>query len=378
MEDNGKLPGVVRLCHEYSKEVAVLKVLYERTTFFMKAPSELLTSFGGQSYRDLLDSYFNPMQNGKRDDSLSVLSSLGDFVVAPFQPTIETLAQPIDSTRPITLRDFTHSNHFHLSLSNANHVYFDKHTSGPTYDLLTRPIPSLQLPPTLSRIDASEVTFSQEDFDPSTPTLPITATVHGERRFFKPASNLMYPEFVQALFANVTLHRKGSPIPNIPRLEGIVTTSENPPSIAGFLTAWIDGMKLADTPAAMRQAKSPDGQAAVEETVQSLHGLGLTWGDVNAHNVMIDSSLRACVVDLGGGGQGALEAVEEYILATQPRQHTPNGDGERSKISREKQDEGDMRKELEAIGSMMSALYSLDPEDSQYLGPFFFRSSLGR
>lgn len=277
---------------------------------------------------------------------------------------------------PIPL-DFTNTNHYHLSLSTDDHISIDKHTIEPTYDLLTRPIPNLQLPPTLPRFDASEVTSAQEDFEPSYTTLPIKATVNDETKFFKPATNLMYPEFVNALFANIALHEKPGPIPSIPCLEGIVTTSKNPPCIVGFLTAWVDGMKLADTPVATRQAKILDWQATVEETVRSLHGLGLVWGGVNAYNVMIDSSLRALVVDLGGGGQGATEAVEQYILATQPREHTGKGDGERSNMSREKQDEKDMRKELDAIGSMMRALYSLNPEDSQYLGPVFYKSPLG-
>lgn len=277
---------------------------------------------------------------------------------------------------PIPL-DFTNTNHYHLSLSTDDHISIDKHTIEPTYDLLTRPIPNLQLPPTLPRFDASEVTSAQEDFEPSYTTLPIKATVNDETKFFKPATNLMYPEFVNAIFANIALHEKPGPVPSIPRLEGIVTTSESPPSIVGFLTAWVDGVKLADTPVATRQAKISDWEATVEETVRSLHALGLMWGDVNAHNVMIDSSLCAWVVDLGGGGQSAAEAVEAYVLATQPREHTAKGDGERSKMSGENQDEQHMREELDAIGNMMRALYSLNPEESQYLGPFFYKLPLG-
>lgn len=99
MEDTSKLSEVVQLHHDYRKESAVLKVIYERTTFILEAPSELLTSPDGRSYSDLLNSYFHVTEDTKREHFLGILSSLRDLTLAPFGPIINALAQPTDSSR---------------------------------------------------------------------------------------------------------------------------------------------------------------------------------------------------------------------------------------------------------------------------------------
>ena len=132
-------------------------------------------------------------------------------------------------------------------------------------------------------------------------------------------------------------------------------TMETGPFILGFLITWIDdAVILADVTRQDRVLYMVEWRATVRETVRNMHSLSILWGDVNAHNVVVDREMNAWVVDFGRGGKGAKEQLSGG----------DDGDGgARRKL--------EMEKELEGIDAMMEALLSLGPEDSRGLGPFY-------
>jgi hypothetical protein len=135
------------------------------------------------------------------------------------------------------------------------------------------------------------------------------------------------------------------------------------PFILGFLITWIgDAVILAVVSRQDRTLHMDDWRATVRETVESLHSRDILWGDVNAHNVVVDQEMGAWVVDFGRGGEGMYGRVE--AAARLNGGHETDLEG----VSRRKLE---MERELEGIDAMMEALLHLGPEDSQFLGPFY-------
>jgi hypothetical protein len=233
-------------------------------------------------------------------------------------------------------------------------------------------MPTLTLPSNIPQFDASEITLASYDSATAmTGIWPNKATAAGKTHFFKAAIDLRYPEFENELATYVALHNLGNPVPRIPILTGVVVTSrpwlseidvpaptetmKTGPFILGFLITWIDdAVILADVTRQDRVLYMVEWRATVRETVRNMHSLSILWGDVNAHNVVVDREMNAWVVDFGRGGKGAKEQLSGG----------DDGDGgARRKL--------EMEKELEGIDAMMEALLSLGPEDSRGLGPFY-------
>jgi hypothetical protein len=129
--------------------------------------------------------------------------------------------------------------------------------------------------------------------------------------------------------------------------------------ILGFLITWIEGaVILADVSRQDRFSHMAEWRATVRGTAESLHSRNILWGDVNAHNVVVDREMGAWVVDFGRGGEGLYGRAGEARL---------DGGDDGDRCARRKVE---MEKEMEGIGAMMEALLSLGPGESRHLGPF--------
>ncbi|KAI7231721.1 hypothetical protein KC330_g6269 [Hortaea werneckii] len=190
----------------------------------------------------------------------------------------------------------------------------------------------------LPKIDVSEISVIQCSAESC---WPYKTEVNGKATFFKPLFDFKEPEFWRELEALARSYRAG----NIGRLAGLreIATVDAPPTVVGLLTTWIDGTKLCDTEKSERQAYSENWTDQVLSTLQKLHKSDIIWGDVNAHNVLIDRQNYAWIIDLDGGSR------PDHQL--QPSE--ANKDAER-----------------EAVREMFATLKELLPEESQWLGPF--------
>jgi hypothetical protein len=355
---------------DYGEQRADLTVLCERTEFMLQAsPANLVFPKEDLTYQQLLEAIKTAAEPGKYR---AALDSLRNAVRTPFLPTIQILATRFEPGRDLAVCEWAECNRFQLSLQPNNQIVTTKQNrSQLSHGLVSLPMPTLTLPCNIPRFDASEVTLTS--YDPSAAirgTWPDKATAAGQAHFFKAAIDLRYPEFETELATYVALHNLGNPIPRIPVLTGVVVTSspwlsegDIPPTtkttgplILGFLITWIDdAVILADISRQDRVLYIGEWRTTVRETVECLHAHDILWGDVNAHNVVVDPEMRAWVVDFGRGGEGANEQLS-------------GGDDDGNGGAGRKLE---MEKELKGIDAMMEALLSLGPEDSRGLGPFY-------
>jgi hypothetical protein len=375
---NTETPAPIQtITYEYEEQCASLTVMCETTEFILQAsPANLVFFNDDLSYQQLLKAVTTvtgPIEYG------AALKSLRSAVLKPFLSTIETLATRFEPGRDLTVREWAECNRFQLSLQPDKQIVATelKHAQL-SRGLVSLPIPNLSLPPAVPQFDASETSLDSYDSTAATTgTWPTKATAAGKTHFFKAAIDLRYPEFTHELATYVALHDLDNPIPRIPVLTGVVVTSspwvseiDRPtpvetagPFILGFLITWIDdAVILAAVSRQDRTLHMDDWRATVRETVESLHSRDILWGDVNAHNVVVDREMGAWVVDFGRGGEGMYGRAE--AAASLNGGHGTDFDG----VSRRKLE---MERELEGIDAMMEALLHLGPEDSQFLGPFY-------
>jgi hypothetical protein len=375
---NTETPAPIQtITYEYEEQCASLTVMCETTEFILQAsPANLVFSNDDLSYQQLLKAITTvtgPIEYG------AALKSLRSAVLKPFLSTIETLATRFEPGRDLTVREWAECSRFQLSLQPDNQIVATelKHAQL-SRGLVSLPIPNLSLPPAVPQFDASETSLDSYDSTAATTgTWPTKATAAGKTHFFKAAIDLRYPEFTHELATYVALHDLDNPIPRIPVLTGVVVTSspwvseiDRPtpvetagPFILGFLITWIDdAVILAVVSRQDRTLHMDDWRVTVRETVESLHSRDILWGDVNAHNVVVDREMGAWVVDFGRGGEGMYGRVE--AAARLNGGHETDLEG----VSRRKLE---MERELEGIDAMMEALLHLGPEDSQFLGPFY-------
>ena len=356
---------------DYGEQRADLTVLCERTEFMLQAsPSSLIFPQKDLTYQQHLEAIKTATEPEKYRDALG---SLRNAVLIPFLPTVQDLATRFEPGRDLTVREWAECNRFQLLLQPDNQIVAAKQNhSQLSHGLVSLPMPTLTLPSNIPQFDASEITLASYDSATAmTGIWPNKATAAGKTHFFKAAIDLRYPEFENELATYVALHNVGNPVPRIPVLTGVVVTSrpwlseidvpaptetmETGPFILGFLITWIDdAVILAHISRQDRVLYMGEWRATVRESVRNMHSLGILWGDVNAHNVVVDPEMRAWVVDFGRGGKGAKEQLSSG----------DDGDGgARRKL--------EMEKELEGIDAMMEVLLSLGPEDSRGLGPFY-------
>jgi hypothetical protein len=369
--------GLQTVTFDYEEQRASLTVLCERTEFVLQAfPANLTFAEDDLTYQQLLETITTATGPERYR---AALESLRSAVLAPFLPTIQALATRFEPGRDLAVREWAECNRFQLSLQGSNQITATEQKQAKlSRDLVSLPMPNLTLPSTIPQFDASEVTLASYDSAAvTTGTWPTKATAAGKAHFFKAALDLRYPEFEHELATYVALHALGNPVPRIPGLEGVVVTPspwvseiDPPPTatettgpfILGFLITWIDdAVILADVSRRDRGLYMAEWRRTVREVVERLHSRGILWGDVNAHNVVVDRGMGAWVVDFGRGGEGLYGRQE---LASVDGGHERDLD----RVSRMKVE---MEKELEGIDAMMEALLHLGPEDSRGLGPFY-------
>lgn len=89
----------------------------------------------------------------------------------------------------------------------------------------------------------------------------------------------------------------------IPRLRSVVSVKTG---IIGFLTDWIDTeqpdmIALLQSRTALPVATRHKWVGQIRQTLESLHGLNLVWGDAKSANILIDKHQNAWLTDFGGG-----------------------------------------------------------------------------
>ncbi|KAI7153417.1 hypothetical protein KC349_g8378 [Hortaea werneckii] len=255
------------------------------------------------------------------------MDNLSSYPIPDEQPTLERLVK----CKKYNLRQDPHDS------SKDPEIYIRNDDDGliPSWALAPLPEQCHDLP----KIDVSEVKVRK---CPPESCWPYKTEVNGEAMFFKPLFDFKVPEFWRELYALGRIYRARG----IDRLAGLrgIATVDAPPTVVGLLTTWVDGTKLCDTDKSERQAYSEKWSDEILSTLQNLHESGIIWGDVNAHNVLIDRRQNdAWIIDLDGGSR------PDHQL--QPSE--ANKDAER-----------------EAVRKMFATLKQLSPEESQWLGPF--------
>ncbi|RMY69323.1 hypothetical protein D0862_14884 [Hortaea werneckii] len=254
------------------------------------------------------------------------MDSLSSYPIPDEQPTLERLVE----CKKYNLRQDPHDS------SKDPEIYIQNDDDGPIPSLAPAPLPELYHD--LPKIDVSKIKV-RECFPES--CWPYKTEVNGEVVFFKPLLDFREPEFWRELDALAQAYKRKD-IGQLAGLRGIATI-DAPPTVVGLLTTWVDGTKLCDTDKNERQAYSERWSDQVLETLQKLHHSDIIWGDVNAHNVLIDPQNHAWIIDLDGGSR------PDHQL--QPSKE--NKDAER-----------------EAVREMFATLKELTAEESQWLGPF--------
>lgn len=366
-EADGRL---VELRQDYTEHLASLVVLYEKTEFSLSIFPDHLATPDQKVYQEYLDVTSTGERDSSRDELLDAIRQLRKAILAPFWPTIERLVKQFEPNQPITLHDFVECDQYRLSLDDTGQAVVDEHATGCTRGLLPQASSDFKLPPSLPHFQANEVSF--DTYDAGSRYLPYEVIAGGRARFLKPATHLCGPEFTHELTTYVSLFSNQNPILKIPILEAVVTTSKDPTRIIGFLLTWIDGINIADAPAQVRASCMPQWHTTIIDTALALHKLDIIWGDVNAHNVMIDRAVRAWLVDLGAGYRNerkpAPETISKHVLDPAMKRKF---DEKRRKY----EIVASKRRELEAVDTMMEALVALGPGESQQLGSFYYMPS---
>ncbi|KAG9782651.1 hypothetical protein KCU75_g4835, partial [Aureobasidium melanogenum] len=168
-----------------------------------------------------------------------------------------------------------------------------------SYGWDTAPIPNqdLKLGHMVQIFQASELFITKK----ATKAGPMQQvhTITGTQYFFKPRSDHMAPEFdrevsVLGEIISYGLDRtlKVSPLKGMVLLDNSI--------VAGMLFEWLEGSPLAENPGLSNPIFHKHWQEQVEAIVKELHRHKIVWGDVNVHNIFIDTNADAWVIDFGG------------------------------------------------------------------------------
>jgi len=265
------------------------------------------------------------------------MEALASMLTLPFWTTIATLASPSLGNARISVNRFTRCKKCRLRLDKDKAVHIEGESFGPTrnFDLARLDDLDLEIPDDVRRIDASDVVFT--DYDPTSSAFPDKVMIQDGAAFFKPLTNFKpFELFRRDVRVLVHLHQRQLSA-RIPRLIAVVTLGDRE-TVVGVLSTWITGRKLAHMTVSQRHKHTERWHDQVMETVRALHDANVIWGDVNAHNVMIDEDNNAWVVDTDGGWQGRESELRP---------------GEVNKIA-----------EKRAISRMFDTMKDLSPEES--------------
>ncbi|GAB1730972.1 hypothetical protein NU195Hw_g9131t1 [Hortaea werneckii] len=324
---------------DYSNENAQITVLF-RTTQFTLEPSTTYLRWINPHYNDHLNIIKDPVKHA----SLQIQefrNALENAIIAPFTNTMDSLSGYAVPDEHFTLERLVKCKRYNLRQdphdnSEDPEIYIRNDDDGPISSLSLAALPEQYHD--LPSIDVSDIRV-RECFPGS--SLPYKMDVKDDVMFFKPLMDFKEPDFWRELHALARIYRAGG-IDRLAGLRGIATT-EGPSTLVGLLTTWIDGTKLCDTDMKERQSYSGKWCNQVLATIQTLHESSIIWGDVNAHNVLIDRQNDAWIIDLDGGGR-----PDHQLQPSEANKET----------------------ELEAVRQMFATLKELPPEESQWLGPF--------
>ncbi|RMY25152.1 hypothetical protein D0867_00900 [Hortaea werneckii] len=329
----------LELDSDYSNENAQITVLFRNTQFTLE-PSTTHLKSTDPHYNDHLNTIKSPekhtptqiqesrkaLQNMITAPFANSMDSLSNYPIPDQQPTLERLVK----CKKYNLRQDPHDN------SKDPKIYIRNDNDGPLPSWAPATLPEQYHD--LPKIDVSEIRV--RGCSPESSWLYKTE-VNGEAIIFKPLFDFKEPEFWRELDALAQAYKFGS-IDRLSRLRGIATVDASR-NVVGLLTTWVDGTKLCDTDKSERQAYSEKWTDQVLSTLHNLHKSDIIWGDVNAHNVLIDQQNNAWIIDLDGGSR------PDHQL--QPSE--ANKDAER-----------------QAVREMFATLKELLPKESQWFGPF--------
>jgi hypothetical protein len=131
--------------------------------------------------------------------------------------------------------------------------------------------------------------------------------------FFKPRFDLMAPEFDREVAVLGAILRSGlNKTLRVSPFKGLVLLDNG--LVTGMLFEWLDGWPLAEYPDLTDRGLHGRWREQVEGIVKELHRHEIVWGDVNVHNIFIDTNGDAWVIDFGGNCN--VEFVDEELKET--------------------------------------------------------------
>ncbi|KAF2724300.1 hypothetical protein K431DRAFT_310248 [Polychaeton citri CBS 116435] len=124
-------------------------------------------------------------------------------------------------------------------------------------------------------------------------------TEDGRALFFRPRTDLTQPEFAREVsvlmrITELQLHQKAK----LSNLTGLVMLEDG--LIAGIAMPWLPALSLANEVNLCRYEYHTQWERQTRRIVETLHAHCIVWGDVNPHNILIDSALDAWAIDFGG------------------------------------------------------------------------------
>ena len=138
-------------------------------------------------------------------------------------------------------------------------------------------------------------------------------TATGTQLFFKPRLDIMAPEFDREVSVLGTIRDCGlNRTLKVSPFKGLVLLDNG--LVAGMVFDWLDGSPLAEHPELSNVGFQKLWQEQVEATVEELHRYEIVWGDVNVHNIFIDTNADAWVIDFGGNFN--VQFVDEELKET--------------------------------------------------------------
>jgi tRNA A-37 threonylcarbamoyl transferase component Bud32 len=183
--------------------------------------------------------------------------------------------------------------------------------NGYGWDVAPVKVEELNASATMEKFNASGLFLTKNATTAGLMQQVYTAT--GQKFFFKPRLDLMVPEFdrevsVLRSIIDCGLHKTLRVSP----FAGFVVLDNG--LVAGMVFDWLEGAPLAEQTASQNQKFQRVWKEQVEAIVHELHRNSIVWGDVNTHNIFIDSNCAAWVIDFGGNCN--IRFVDEAIKET--------------------------------------------------------------
>ena len=248
--------------------------------------------------------FYNMIDSG--DDQRPEVWDYVEWTIDPFVAPFDTIAPKVSHVGKLTLKDIVTKKAYKCVLG----VVDEK----PTVDCITErtenaglesdgkatAVRSLQSPFPIITLADVEVPYdgSSNIFK----LAPHRVFVNGRQYFYKAAFAASIAADEVSKFTKIANSGLSTEELRVVRLYGIIEDSSG--FIHGLLYEWIDAdqaLSWAVLEPATTKIMKGKWATQVKETVASLHNLGVIWGDVNAHNVLIDRGQNAVVIGLEGG-----------------------------------------------------------------------------